>query len=127
MVGALLGRSLPAFRGLLERNVELLAPVPMLIEAESRLNREAKLVEGEAERRLAQLLDIVTPLPTEAFARYEQVARKRLEPHSQSDWPLVAAALALEAGIWTGDRDLFGTGVALWATRNIRFVEGDAA
>jgi hypothetical protein len=35
--------------------------------------------------------------------------------------------LALEAGIWTGDRDLFGTGVALWATRNIRFVEGDAA
>jgi hypothetical protein len=35
--------------------------------------------------------------------------------------------MTLEADIWTSDRDLFGTGVALWASRNIRFVEGDDA
>ena len=127
MVGAALGRSMPLFLDLLERDVEILAPVPMLREAKARIDRDAKLSEGEANRRLAELLDIVMPLPVEAFASHEQAARDRLEPHSQSDWPLLAAALALDADIWTRDRDLFGTGVALWATRNIRFVEGEGA
>lgn len=127
MIGAALGRSMPLFIDLLERDVEVLAPLPMLREAKARIDRDAKLSEGEADRRLAELLDIVMPLPVEAFASHEQAARDRLEPHSQSDWPLLAAALALDADIWTRDRDLFGTGVSLWATRNIRFVEGDAA
>jgi predicted nucleic acid-binding protein len=127
MVGAALGRSMPLFLDLVERGVEVLAPLPMLREAKARLDRDAKLIEGEAEARLAELLDLVMPLPIEAFAAHEQTARDRLEPHSQSDWPLLAAALALDADIWTRDRDLFGTGVALWATRNLRFVEGDGA
>jgi predicted nucleic acid-binding protein len=127
MVGAALGRSMPLFLDLLERGVEVLAPVPMLREAKARIDRDAKLVEGEADGRLAELLDVVISLPLEEFAAHEQAARDRLEPHSQSDWPLLAAAMALEADIWTRDRDLFGTGVALWATRNVRFVEGRAA
>jgi predicted nucleic acid-binding protein len=127
MVGAALGRSMPLFIDLLERDVEVLAPLPMLREAKARIDRDAKLIEGEADRRLAELLGVVIPLSVEQFSDHEQAARDRLEPHSQSDWPLLAAALALEADIWTGDRDLFGTGVALWATRNIRFVEGDGA
>jgi predicted nucleic acid-binding protein len=127
MVGAALGRSMPLFVGLLERGVEVLAPLQMLSEAKVRIDRDANLVEGEAERRLAELLDLVIPLPIEAFAAHEQEARDRLQPHSRSDWPLLAAAMALDADIWTRDRDLFGTGVALWATRNIRFVEGDGA
>jgi predicted nucleic acid-binding protein len=125
MVGAALGRSMSLFLDLLERGVEVLAPVPMLREAQARIGREANLIEGEANRRLAELLDVVIPLRVEEFAAHEQAARDRLEPHSQSDWPLLAAAIALEAGIWTSDRDLFGTGVALWATRNIRFVRGE--
>jgi predicted nucleic acid-binding protein len=127
MVGALLGRSLPLFIDLLEREVEVFAPVPMLIEAEERIGRDERLVEGEAARRLGELLEVVTPVRVDQFADQEQAARDRLEAHAQSDWPLLAAALALEADIWTKDRDLFGTGVAIWATRNIRFVEGDAA
>lgn len=127
MVGALLGRSFPLFVALLERQVEVLAPVPVLIETGEKIRRDRRLVEGEAERRLTDLLDVVMPLPVEQFADHEQAARERLQPHSQSDWPLLAAAMALEADIWTADRDLFGTGVALWATRNIRFVEGEAA
>lgn len=127
MVGALLGRSLPLFIGLLERDVEVLAPVPMLIEAEERIGRDERLIEGEAARRLGELLEIVTPVPVEQFAEHERAARERLEAGGQSDWPLLAAALALGADIWTKDRDLFGTGVAVWATRNIRFVEGEAA
>jgi predicted nucleic acid-binding protein len=127
MIGALLGRSLPLFIGLLEREVEILAPVPMLLEAQEKIGRDARLIEGEAERRLGELLEVVTPIPVDEFADHEQAARDRLEAHGQSDWPLLAAALALEADIWTKDRDLFGTGVAVWATRNIRFVQGEAA
>lgn len=125
MVGAALGRSMALFVDLVERGVEVLAPMPMLREAKARIDRDAKLIEGEADARLSELLEVVTPLPVEVFAAHEQAARARLEPHSQSDWPLLAAALALEAAVWTRDRDLFGTGVALWATRNIRFVEGE--
>ena len=113
MVGAALGRSMPLFIDLLERDVEVLAPLPMLREAKARIDRDASLIEGEADRRLAELLELVIVLPLEAFAAHEQAARERLEPHSQSDWPLLAAAMALEAGIWTADRDLFGTGVAV--------------
>jgi predicted nucleic acid-binding protein len=127
MVGAALGRSMPLFLDLLERGVEVLAPLPMLREAQARIDRDANLIEGESGRRLAELLDVVIMLPIEEFAAQEQAARDRLEPHSQTDWPLLAAALALDADIWTRDRHLFGTGVALWATRNIRFVEGIAA
>jgi predicted nucleic acid-binding protein len=124
MLAALLGRSLPLFAELDERKVELFAPLPMLLEAEAWIGQDARLVEGEAERRLAELLDLVTPIAVEQFADQEGAARERLEPHAQSDWPLLAAAMALEADVWTHDRDLFGTGVALWATRNICFVEG---
>lgn len=127
MVGAALGRSMPLFIDLVDRDVELVAPMPMLVETETRIRRASKLIEGEADRRLAELLDVVAPLPIEEIAGHEQAARDRLEAHSQSDWPLLAAALALNADIWTEDRDLFGTGVALWATRNIRFVEGEGA
>jgi predicted nucleic acid-binding protein len=125
MVGAVLGRSMPLLIDLVDRDVEILAPMPMLMETQIRVGRAPKLIEGEAGRRLADLLEVVTPLPVEQFDGHEQAARKRLEPHSQSDWPLLAGAMALKAAIWTEDRDLFGTGVALWATRNIRFVEGN--
>jgi predicted nucleic acid-binding protein len=126
MVGAVLGRSMPLLIGLVDRDVQILAPLPMLLETRTRVGRAPKLIEGEADRRLADLMEVVTPLPVEAFDGHEQAARKRLEPHSQSDWPLLAAAMALGAAVWTEGRDLFGTGVALWATRNIRFVEGEA-
>ncbi|HYI39151.1 MAG TPA: PIN domain-containing protein [Allosphingosinicella sp.] len=126
MVGAALGRSMPLFLDLAERGVEILAPLPMLREAKARIDRDANLIDDEANRRLEELLEVVTPLPIEAIAAHEQAARDRLEFHNQSDWPLLAASMALEADIWTRNRDLFGTGVALWATRNIRFVEGDA-
>lgn len=36
-----------------------------------------------------------------------------------NDWPLVACALALDAGVWTNDKDLFGTGVATWVTETV--------
>lgn len=52
------------------------------------------------------------------LAPLEQEARARV-PRDPDDWPLVAAALALAAGIWTADNDLLGSGVPTWTTTSL--------
>ena len=37
------------------------------------------------------------------------------------DWPILAAALALDCPIWTEHIDFFGCGVATWTTDRIEF------
>jgi predicted nucleic acid-binding protein len=46
----------------------------------------------------------------------EATARSLRDP---DDWPVVACALALTAGIWTNDKDFLGTGVATWTTETL--------
>lgn len=52
-------------------------------------------------------------------AAEEDIARARLHDRGQRDWPVLAAALALDADVWSDDRDFFGVGVPVWSTRNI--------
>lgn len=47
----------------------------------------------------------------------EARARSLRDPR---DWPAVASALALGAGIWTNDNDFLGTGVATWTTETLQ-------
>lgn len=54
-------------------------------------------------------------MPAESYTQLDTVARGRL-PADPNDWPTVALALALDAGIWTEDRDFFGCGLATWTT-----------
>ena len=49
------------------------------------------------------------------YAALETEARERSLRYPR-DWPVVASALALSAGIWTNDNGFFGTGVATWTT-----------
>ena len=49
------------------------------------------------------------------YAALEDEARAR-SLRDPRDWPVVASALALTAGIWTNDNDFLGTGVATWTT-----------
>lgn len=51
--------------------------------------------------------------PVYSAAEDEGRARAARDP---SDWPMIASALALSAGIWTHDRDFFGCGVATWTS-----------
>ncbi|MGI8681818.1 MAG: PIN domain-containing protein [Mycobacteriales bacterium] len=53
------------------------------------------------------------------YAPVEDEARSRslLDP---DDWPQVACALVLDAGIWTLDNDFLGTGIATWTTDSLR-------
>ena len=57
----------------------------------------------------------VAIVPHEIYAPYETIARNRI-PRDPNDWFTVALALAIEAAIWTSDRDFFGCGVATWTT-----------
>jgi predicted nucleic acid-binding protein len=42
-----------------------------------------------------------------------------LRDRDESDWPVLAIALALGCAIWSEDQDFFGTGVAVWTTSRI--------
>lgn len=61
----------------------------------------------------------VAVLEHAVFAALEDEARSRAL-RDPNDWPLVASALALAAGIWTVDNDLLGTGVATWTTASLQ-------
>jgi predicted nucleic acid-binding protein len=52
-------------------------------------------------------------------AATEDEARAR-SLRNPSDWPAVACALALAAGIWTNDNDFLGTGVPTWTTQTLQ-------
>jgi predicted nucleic acid-binding protein len=47
----------------------------------------------------------------------EARARSRRDP---DDWPVVACALALTAGVWTNDNDFLGTGIPTWTTDTLQ-------
>jgi predicted nucleic acid-binding protein len=46
----------------------------------------------------------------------EALARSLRDP---DDWPVVASALVLAAGVWTNDNDFVGTGVPTWTTETL--------
>ncbi len=58
-------------------------------------------------------------VPTEAYAPFQTAALHRI-PQDPNDWPSVALALAIDAGVWTEDRDFFGSGLATWRTPVLR-------
>ena len=53
------------------------------------------------------------------YSALEDEARAR-SLRDPEDWPVVACALALAAGIWTNDNDFLGTGVATWTTESLQ-------
>ena len=53
------------------------------------------------------------------YAALENEARAR-SLRDPTDWPVVASALALTAGIWTNDNDFLGTGVPTWTTDTLQ-------
>jgi predicted nucleic acid-binding protein len=61
----------------------------------------------------------VVILDEAVYSALEDEARAR-SLRDPADWPVVAAALALSAAIWSNDRDFFGTGVATWTTETLQ-------
>jgi predicted nucleic acid-binding protein len=74
---------------------------------------------------LRNIIETVTP---ELYGVFETDARQRLRGRDESDWPVLASALALACSIWTEDADFFGTGVAVWTTSRVEiFLKRQAA
>ena len=73
------------------------------------------------------MLDAVELVPADDYDHHRPMADVRLREGGKSDWPALAAALALEGEIWSDDRDYFGVGVPIWSTPNVRFAEAEAA
>ena len=119
MVSALIGRSLPLLADQAARGTILAAPLPQLAETRKVLRRYGTV---DVDERMETLLDIVQPLEPVVFGMFEAQARERLEPHGQPDWPVLAAAMALGADIWSHDKDFLGVGVPVWSNRNVRHV-----
>jgi predicted nucleic acid-binding protein len=61
----------------------------------------------------------VVVLEEAVYSGIEEEARAR-SLRDPEDWPVVASALALTAGIWTNDNDFLGTGVPTWTTETLQ-------
>jgi hypothetical protein len=61
-------------------------------------------------------IEVVLP---HTYNQLETVARRRI-PRDPNDWPTVALAIALNAGILTNDYDFFGCGCPTWTVETLR-------
>src|SRR5947209_3349791 len=68
---------------------------------------------------IAYLRNSIEPVTPELYSDFETDARERLRGRDETDWPVLAAALALACPVWTEDADFFGTGAAVWNTTRI--------
>lgn len=122
LVSAVLGRAVPlALADALGRGVPFAVTEAQILEAGRVLVDKIGLTIAEAARGLDAVTAAVMPLGPEFYAPMESAARGRLHERGQSDWPVLAAALASQGAIWSHDRDFFGVGVPVWSSRNVRF------
>ncbi len=76
-----------------------------------------------ADELLAAALGVVEAgaievVPGDAYRAMELIARSRV-PRDPKDWPTVALALTLQAGILTGDKDFLGCGCPTWTVETL--------
>lgn len=76
---------------------------------------------------LNQLADLIQTVEAQTYRSYESIARERIAHRDEDDWPVLAAALALDSPIWTEDTDFFGCGVATWTTDRVELYLAKAA
>jgi predicted nucleic acid-binding protein len=72
---------------------------------------------------------VLAPIEIIGAEEYEHLrgkADQRLRIGGKSDWPALAAAMALEGEIWSEDVDFFGVGVPVWSSANVHLVEAEA-
>ncbi len=120
----------PAGRLLLrDARLELYAADVAWSEAEHNLERRiagmlrhGRLVPALAQALLTEALLVgqeqVQLVPVAHYRAEETAARRRM-PHDHTDWPTIAVALGLGAGIWTEDRHFHGCGIACWTTETL--------
>lgn len=116
MISALVGRSFPILLNLFERGVLLFAPLPQLAETRRKIGDIAALPHGWVDEQMERLAAVVIPLHPVLLEKHETIARSRLAVRGQPDWPILAGCYEVRGAAWSHDKDLFGSGVAVWST-----------
>ena len=65
------------------------------------------------------LMNHIQLLENDWLEDFEEPSRERMQSRDPDDWPVLAAALALDCPIWRQDADFFGVGVVTWSTQHI--------
>lgn len=88
-----------------------------IMESTGRLSPENRRELEEAVQGLieAKAIDVIS---RSMYAPFEATARRRI-PRDPQDWPTVALALLLDAGILTGDNDFLGCGCPTWTVETL--------
>ena len=89
-----------------------------LLVKQGRLTAEHASVIQEAIQMLVdnQVMEVI---PRADYEQMEATARRRI-PRDPNDWPPVALALSLGAGILTSDNDFLGCGYPTWTVDTLR-------
>jgi predicted nucleic acid-binding protein len=89
-----------------------------ILESREKLTSEQRLALEQAVNDLVETRTIEV-VPSDIYASLEQTATERV-PRDQRDWPTVALAMALDAGILTGDNDFLGCGCPTWTVETLQ-------
>lgn len=81
------------------------------------------LTEAEAAAEAGAVLAVFEIILADEYEHARAAAADRLDQGGRSDWPALAAALAMDGAIWSDDRDFFGVGVPVWSSRNVCHLE----
>jgi predicted nucleic acid-binding protein len=114
-----------AFDELCRRSISLAAPEVQIAEAYRVVTAKIGLSEATIGPVFTEFRSRMRALASDEYSAFENQARARLHPRAQPDWPVLAAALAYDAAIWSNDRDFFGVGVPVWSSRNVRYAAGE--
>lgn len=117
-----LGRAMRHVAALVERGVGLATTDRNVAEMLDRLIEKFDVSEADAIGEVRRVLVPFVVLATDEYDRFGPEADRRLREGGKSDWPVLAAAIALEAEIWSEDIDFFGVGVPVWTTGNLSCV-----
>lgn len=126
LISAVLGTKVIQLIAAHRHEVRFLTPQICVVDAQKYLPplmiERARSTSVEA---IDRLLAWVEPLELDVLVPFEESARALLKGRDPDDWPILAAAWALNAPIWTQDQDFFGLGVATWTTANVQhFLSG---
>lgn len=114
LLSAILGRRRRPER-LMRQGAHLIAVDVQVAEVAAvlaRFGRDVASVQAVVEGAIAGIVII----DAVALQPREHMARARLHSRGQPGWPTLAAALELDAAIWSDDRDFFGVGAPVWST-----------
>ena len=83
------------------------------------IERQGRISPGTGEALVTAAVTVIAThvrqIPATAYDVHEAEARRRI-PRDSDDWPTIAAALALDAAVWTRDIDFLGCGLPTWTT-----------